>query len=139
MVDAGIVRHVMNTDFQSFQVCRFRIRIYSEGVVSHSPGLRAKRATLEKRFNRPMYPNGVPPSAFLKGCNPFRVDRLGGLSPRVARVRGHPWAMWRYSFGVKTAPFNAKFGTTVVSMTHVWRARSRPVRHSMLSAWPPHN
>ena len=53
-----------------------------------------------------MYPNGVPPSVFLEGRNPFRVEEHGAVSPRVARLRGQPWAMRRNSFGVKTAPHN---------------------------------
>ena len=38
------------------------------------------------------------------GRNPFRVMRLAGLSPMVARLRGQPWAMRRNSFGVMGRP-----------------------------------
>ena len=74
--------------------------------------LRAKRATLGEGLGGLMYPNGVPSSAVLEGRNPFRVDDNCVLSPRVARMRGQPWAMRRNSFGVKTCLFKPKLETT---------------------------
>ena len=45
---------------------------YSEGVLSHSPGLRAKRATLGQIGQTVPYPNGVPPNGC--GRNPVGVE-----------------------------------------------------------------
>ncbi len=57
-------------------------------------------------------PNHVPQRGFVIGIcrltQPFQGSWALLAFPRLARLRGQPWAMSRNSFGVKTAPFNIK-------------------------------
>ncbi len=64
--------------------------VYSEGVVSHSPGLPRFAATLGHGCETDLYPNGVPSLFVRNKRNPFRVDRRSQLEPRVAAMRSNP-------------------------------------------------
>ena len=97
---------------QSFQVCRFRVCCYSEGIASHSPAV-ASEASYP---GETVQPRDVPHRGSVIGdsrrTQPFQGRSDVVRSPRVARLRGQPWAMRRNSFGVKTRPFDPKLGTT---------------------------
>ena len=83
-----------------------------------------------------MYPNGVPASVLFEGRNPFRVEVHDALSPRVARLRGQPWAVRRNSFGVNTAPHNTNLELLRLAEGSRYAIGKLPLRQSRQIADP---
>ena len=87
--------------------------LYSEGVVSHSPGLRAERATLGNRSNDVCTPTGFRLAK--DGRNPVGVEATQCWLSRGSRDARQPRAMSRNSFGVNPntewATLNHRFAT----------------------------
>ena len=70
------------------------------GLHPSAQGCRVREATLGNVFHYlPQPQRGCINRSRADGCNPFRVVKLGGRFPRVARA-SQPWAECHYPVGV---------------------------------------